>query len=502
MVVKVLRPFQERGVTKIVNVGKGCMLLWVGMGLGKSPIAARVASILACRRIVIAVRDSGIKVWSQEGTNPEIFTGLDWLKYYFHPLPVIVHRMDKYQPSEREDWWNIQTPDTEVHVWVVVYNTLGLDMAQVNREQKRKAKKKQPDKAPRVLRKLLHSRFKADLIICDECKRISNTDTAGYLGVYRLRYDHNVPYILMLSGTPGDRGPQSFFAYWQLIDRKKFSSYWAYVEHFHTIDVNYWGGRLIVEQRQDTLAEWNRLLDRYAYVVDEHDPEIQSERPPLQRDKLYCEMMPDQQNLYNDIRKYMMSLVGDDVIVAQNSMVQFLRLRQALICPQILSPELSVGGAIRQFCDLLEDANAEERHTVIFTPFTRAFGPFTAYLKERGFPNVFHLQGGISANAQQERIDAWRGTKGVMLNSIQYAEAYSLEPATKCYFIGIEYSPDANAQAEKRLQRLTTKVPITANYFTYGTKVDERMVDIIAIKQEYIDLSKPQALRHFLEETL
>jgi hypothetical protein len=43
--------------------------------------------------------------------------------------------------------------------------------------------------------------------------------------------------------------------------------------------------------------------------------------------------------------------------------------------------------------------------------------------------------------------------------------------------------------------RFTTKYPVTINYFTYGSPTDERMTDIIAIKQERINWSLPENIR-------
>lgn len=492
-----LRPFQQRGVEKVINGGHGRMLLWVPMGRGKTPMACKISADLNCRRIVVVCKDSGVPVWTRKTTDPDKLLGRDWLEHFFK-LPVIVHNMNKLSPQARAAEWNLLTNGNEVHVWVVVYNTLAIDCG-VEAKTVRKRKKKLGQ--PFAYRKnLVNFHASWDLLIADECKRMSNKDTAAAASVEQFLYRQQVKYFVPMSGTPGDKGPLSFYTYWRCISRTKFSSYWAYIEHFYTLMVNPFGGQDIVERRLDTMDEWDRVLDKYCYYVS--DAESAEGLPPLTREKVYSEMLPDQESLFNDIRDSMMSISGDDIVIAQNSMVQMLRLRQILICPKILGSNFSVGGAIATICDILDEGSSNDKHTVIFTPFTAAFAPFTEYLASRGYKDVFHLQGGISHEQQMVRIEEFRRTRGIVLCSIMYAEAFSLEPATKAWFIGYEYSPDSNDQAERRLLRLTSKAPITINYLTYGTPIDERMTDIIAIKRERIDWTLPSTIRKLLHDEL
>lgn len=459
-------------------------------------MAAKISADLNCRRIVVICKDSGVPVWTRKTTDLTKLLGRDWLEH-FHKLPVIVHNMDKLSPQAREIEWNLQTPPNEVHVWVCVYNTFALDNGVEARAVKKKKKKLgQPFKSTKNL--ILPNR-RWDLVICDECKRMSNKDSAAAESVEQFLYRQFVPYFIPMSGTPGDKGPISFFPYWKCIDRKKFSSYWAYVEHFYTLMTNPFGGQEIVERRKDTMPEWSRVLDKYCYYVSDEDSS--EGLPPLTREKVYAKMTVDQQKLFEDIQRDMIHIEGEQIVVVENALLKMLRLRQILICPKILG-DFSVGGAIETVCDILEEGTPDDQHTVIFTPFTAAFGPFTEYLARRGYSNVFHLQGGISHIQQMERIGEFRRTRGIVLCSIMYAEAFSLEPATKAWFIGYEYSPDANDQAERRLLRMTTTKPITCNYLTYGTPIDERMTDIIAIKRERIDLTLPHNIQKLFAGTL
>lgn len=491
MTGRILRPFQELGVDKgMARVGR--VGFFVDMGLGKTPMASKVSGNLNWRRIVVACKDSGILVWKTIGKA--------WLEE-FTGLPVKLHIMDQ-APWAREIDWALQTPDNEVHVWLVVYNTFAIDMGCRSLTVKRKSKKVGKTLPP--LQKIIKSRQGWDGIICDECQKINNKDSAMFLGIYYFTREHSrfgkEMGFLPLSGTPGDKGPRSFWSYLRIMDPKLFRSYWAYIEHFHIIDKdNSLLGPQILDQRLDTKPEWDRVMAKYFYVVREED--VKGERPPIERFPKTVAMTPQQSEMYKAILKDMWYVTpgADYGLLAENSFVQLMRLRQILVCPKILGNQFDCGGAIQDFCDELEDASEKDRHTVIFTPFKAAFEHFTTYLNSRGFPNVFWLHGGISANQQGQRIQAYRDTKGITLCTIDYAEAFSLEPANKAWFIGSSWSPDPNRQAEKRLLRLTSTDPVLIWYYTYGTPTDYQVVNRVCIKQENIDMSLPSNLAELLK---
>lgn len=486
-----LKGFQERIVEKAINQGKGRILLWVPMGRGKTPISCSIASRLSCRRIVVLCKDSGVPVWTRKTTDPEKLLGRDWLEK-FSGLKVVVHNLDGLNQYERKAQWELQTSKDEIHVWVCVYNTFAKDMGCTSEDVKRKAKKQGIQETPPP--RLIPFRGRWDLLICDECKRISNRRSAAAIAVDKFLYGNAIPYYLPMSGTPGDKGPSSFFAYFKGINKKVFSSYWGFVEHFYTTAPGPFGELEIIERRNDTLAEWERVLNKYCcYVSDEESSEG---LPPISREKVYARMDDEQAAMFKDMQKHMVYAGANDIVVAQNPMVRLLRLRQILVCPQILGSSFPVGGAIRTVADIMEESN--DTHQTIFTPFLDAFRPFTDYLTNRGIGPIYHLHGGIKPDEQFRRLDAYRKTGGIALCTVKYAEAFSLEPAAKAWFVGYEYTPDENDQAERRLLRITTTYPIWCGYLTYGTPVDERMTDIVAIKRERIDWSKPDIVEKLL----
>jgi len=475
-----LKPLQEQGAQFLARsspkskAGRRC--LFADMGTGKTPMASRTARLLVARRILVLCKDSGIPVWTRDGKA--------WLEQFFE-TQVHVHEMTD-EPWNRELEWNKSTPGDEIHVYVCVYNTFASDMGVKTKIYGKKGKQHLHNVNSSGCK--LKRSVKFDLIILDECKRLSNRKTAAFLAVNRFLRDNGAAYILPMSGTPG-HWPPDYWTYFNLIDRKKFSSYWAFVEHFMVCDDGPFGVE-VLEQRADTKEEWDRLMNEYCYIIPPG-----AMKPPVQRQLVYYELESDQQKLYQDIQKEMFSALDDSVVFAQNSMVQFLRLRQILICPKILGEGFGYGGAIKNLVEVFREY-PDEAHTVIFTPHVKAFPHFIEYLDENGFSNVWTLSGGITPTQQQDRIKAYRESKGIIICSVKYAEAFSLEPARKSWFIGYDEDPDVNRQAEGRLSRLTSaESDVCANYMTANTENDIRMNEIICIKQERINFSIPENVK-------
>lgn len=136
---------------------------------------------------------------------------------------------------------------------------------------------------------------------------------------------------------------------------------------------------------------------------------------------------------------------------------------------------------------LTESDDPDDQHTVIFTPFKGAIPHFEKALREAGFPHIEKLHGGVDPDELDLRRKRFQFHKGIMLCTILYATAFSLEPATTCYFMDREYNGDDNAQAEDRLLPQEGVNPILSNYYTYEDTQDEGIFDWINAKYGIVD---------------
>ena len=478
-----LLPFQDRETTPLMVKKRGGFC-W-DPGLGKTGGVCSIGARKRLKRWIVLCPDNAVSVWSKYSLDPERPNALDWIKNYWPEAKIKVDVLIGVEPWRRDQVWK-STPlgQDEVHIIVCTVDTFIRDWGETV-------------KVPGKKKKMVQLKPKKDfwipnIMILDEAKRIRNPDSISFRVIDKFLSYYNVKYFYPMTGTPG-HVPKHFWSMLHLIDRKKFPSYWQFVMQFHETVDGFFGKEILGPRN---LEIWHKVLARYFSVVKETDEGIAEQRPPMTRQLLPITMDEDQKQLYTDIVNEMMHYVpqDDNLIIAQNEFVVDIRLRQALVCPQILSPSLGVGAAIKDFA---ENNDPEDGPYVIFAPYTAAFDPFTVYLKSKGF-RVQTLQGSIGTDERDNRIRLWRQERGVCICSILYAQAFSLEPATRCYFIGYDWDPDNNRQAEKRLHRLTSPLPVTAYYYTFRSTFDEKLCAIVNIKQVNVNNTMPGNLRKMI----
>ena len=426
-------------------------LLLFRMGTGKTVVGTKFIYDSMAKSVIILAPKNAYRVW--EDHIKEWFAGLDKQNGETIPTSYSIHMWRKRQqdPTKRRQMMN--TVDS-VHVNIYIMTPSAL------------------------MRDFEHIKVKYDMIIIDEFKKVSSRKGKVFpiLKAICKQAKHFVP----MTGTPG-RMPPDFWTMLHLKDPQYFSSYWKFVSTFCYTQKGPYGEIEVLGIRNKDA--WYRLLNQHASFLTKED----LGKLPTKRQLLHVDMDEDQSRIYDQLDKEMMAISNDELIIAQTAMTKCLRLRQLLVCPKILDPKLSIGAAFADFTETIKDGNA---HTVCFTPFTAAIPHFRDYLHAQGFANVFTLQGGIDPDEVPSRIAKWRETKGVMLCSIMYATSFSLQPASESYFVGYEWNPEDNAQAEERLDRgLETLYPINHYYYAYDNTYDEEQCDIVNIKQCQVDMT-------------
>lgn len=293
-----------------------------------------------------------------------------------------------------------------------------------------------------------------------------------------------------LSGTmAGAKGPLDFWALLNIIDARKFTSYWRYADHFAEFVATPYGQEYLGPRN---LAEFHRLLDQYARRRFRKD--VATQMPVVQRGLLQVEATAEQKELIYEIDQQGFVWTPGDrgLILATNGLTQTLRKRQILTCPKILHPNYGVGAAFADLVERLQDPEmsptVDDQHVVIFSAFKEALPHFEEYLRAHGFEHVWQIYGGLEPEDLADRIEQFVKNKGIMLCSTKYAQAFSLASSKLCYHIGPEWDPNDNKQAEDRLVGQSGYGVVDSLY--YGHKdLDFELVEAINIKNRYITLT-------------
>lgn len=446
-----LKPEQIPGFTKMVSRKRH--FLCFKMGLGKTVVTTRALYEVRqnVRTVLIVCPKNAIRVW--EDHLNEWIAGLD-SKFGEDTWYSIFRFKGKHNNAQkRREIFSRFDPQSHLNVYITTYDSFIRDIDIIGKR-------------------------KYDCIIADEAKRIRNRKSKAYLNLKPLVA--RCEYFWPLTGTPG-KSPADFFTIFNLFDPDYYSSYWKFVGAFcHTIKNQFGQMEIIAFKNQD---EWVRTLANKCSFLTKTDVGHRE----TQRQLLYVDLDEDQERIYKELEENDIAIGPENLIVAQTAMTKVLRFRQAMVCPKILDPNLSIGSAFADYVETIE--NDTDPHTVVFTPFTSAMPHFVEYLKQHKFNNVYLLYGGLDPDEMQRRITEWRKTRGQIICSILYATAFSLEPATEAFFIGYEWDPEDNAQAEDRLNRLTTKHQVNAYYYAYNGTYTQQHLQILTTKQRMMQMT-------------
>jgi hypothetical protein len=423
--------------------------LFYRMGLGKTPTTVKSLHVVKKPRVLILCPKNAIRVW--EDHIKEWFAGLDAKEGITTPFSIWRWRKRQNDPDGRKALWKNFTPGA-TNIYIMT--------------------------GAAFLRDLEHLFPFYDVIIWDECKNGRSRKSKIFEALKP--YCRQNPYFWPMTGTPGWL-PQHTWTLFHLADHRYYSSYWKFAGAFCHVMTNEWGAKEILGIRNE--AQWQRTLHSKASVVK------QSGQDRARRQLLHIDMDEEQSKIYQQLANEMMAEHEGQIIFSQNTLHRTLQYRQLLVCPKILNSAWGYGAAIS---DLAETLSERDPQIVIFTPFREAIPHFRTFLGQNGYPNTFELTGGLDPDELVRRIEEWRRVRGQMLVTISSATAYSLEPSTAAFFIGYEFDPEMNLQAEYRLQRKTTKYDTNSYYYSHNDTYDEEVTDIVCIKhQNYEATFKP-----------
>lgn len=471
--IEPLRVFQAEDLPWFLKVKRSMILYEPRMGK-----TVEVCHILAsddeCEVILIACSKNALGVW------------MDHLESWFKVLApnktidirVVRGKGGTAAASRQEIYKRLRTAD--VTIYLTTFNALINDWP--------------------FLESFKSLRF--DTLIGDEVHtKLKNRKTKS-AEIFR-KITKSVKRFHPLSGTlAGKWGPADFWALLNMISPHEFSSYWAFVNTFCHVVEGPFGMEIIGVKN---VHNWHLLLARYARIRDRATHA--SQMPKVERSLLWVDMLPGQRKLYEAMDKTMVTFTDSSkLIVAANSLEQFMVKRQLLTCPAIIDPKLGVGGAMEDLLDKMQEAKelGDEAgyHIAIFTAFRSALPHFESILQANGF-SVQLLYGGLEPEDLALRIAKFRESKGVIICTTKFAQAFSLVPATQCFHIGYEHDPNENKQAEDRLVPQSGPNNINSWYYSYRETDDIFMAERTIIKHEIIQVTstRPEGMEYYHANT-
>lgn len=326
---------------------------------------------------------------------------------------------------------------------------------------------------PAQIQEVLNLQNSWDLIIVDEAHLagILNHKTKTYKVLEKAERES----LILLCGTPIRRNPADLYGPLHLLNPKKFSSYYAFINKYCLLLDNGFGKEILPKPKNP--MELRRMLDYY--VIRRKKEDVLHDLPEKIRSVIPIEMTPKQAKAYKEMAEEMMLVESsNEMIFAASAMNVSLRLRQILVCPKMLGVDDYGTGIISLAEDLIPQDFEDKRSVIICTPFRKAIPYVKEYILQK-IPDaaIFEIHGDIKETAAEvaARFQAHESHKKILIYTIKSGASFTATDASMVYFLGAEWSNVDNFQAEDRCYRIGQTRGVDVKYFCYNNTVDDEV---------------------------
>ena len=312
-------------------------------------------------------------------------------------------------------------------------------------------------------------------VVVDEAHIIRGRNTIAVKNLRKVKSSS----FFWVTGSPLVNSPADLWVPLNIIDREQFGSYWKWVfENCIVVNEGFGNKVLGVANKQKT----REVLRPYYYAVLKS--EVQDQLPPKNRYAIVADLTPSQRKLYGQMEAEMIGyLSGGELLLSPNVLSVGTRLRQLLISPELL-PGWN-GPAESSALSLLHDRVQEDfdngDNVVVFTPFAEAIPIIARHIPSC---NTFTFQGGLS---QAREFQAADGPKA-LIGTIRAAASFDAYAANVAYFMGFDWTPAFNEQAEDRIHRIGQTKSVDIRYVVCRDTISERIVEVLNEKKSWQDI--------------
>jgi hypothetical protein len=314
--------------------------------------------------------------------------------------------------------------------------------------------------------------IETDVLVCEELHKLRKREAARTQAVMRVEAEN----LVGMSATWASRGPQDLWPIMSMIDRQRWASYWKWINTWCLVDGGDYGQEIYGIKNPEGLREY--MLPHYR---SRQWSEVRSQwgEDPVRRQPIFVQPSKAQRKLLDGLEKDLMAMLSNgDLLVTPSKLASVMRQRQILVCPRLVDPSSKdLGSGMEYVLDAVED----DPHTVIFVAFASVIPILEEELRSRGHEHIVLFKGGLKAAEINAREALFKKTRGIAIVSIPFAESFSLDTTHTAYFLGFEWDPNLNIQAEGRLRRLDSLLeePVLVRYLLNEGTIEEHQKEVV-----------------------
>ena len=286
-----------------------------------------------------------------------------------------------------------------------------------------------------------------DIIIVDESVLVKNRKA---IRTQRIKaVCHDAKYVWLLSGSPTTKFYDDMWSQLNILDSKRFSSYWKFAEQYCVLEKNPWGTAIINNVPNADLLLKKNISD--IYYARTQDQVINL--PPWLFDNIEISMSNTQYKLYDEMEKtFKAMLPSGDEVIAPVILTQLLRLIQ------FASNPILVGGNddSTKWDSVEELLEFEKLPAIIWTSFKA-----TAHAMESRLGKKFRvatLTGDTKDEDRQQIVDAYQhGSLDIIIAHPAVGKfGFTLTACRTAIYLERSYNSDDYYQSLHRIRRIGT----------------------------------------------
>jgi SNF2 family DNA or RNA helicase len=336
-----------------------------------------------------------------------------------------------------------------------------------------------------------------EVMIADEAHRLKNPE--GKRAKAAIRLADKTKYRYALTGTPILNSAMDVFNVFRFLDKGQTfgTNFWKFRAQWFEDDNAGWSGKKgyfpKYSPRPETYAEFNKLIYRKALTVKKSEC---LDLPPFVRKKVYVELSPEQDKLYQEMKRdylaWIQAMSGErKAVVAQMAVTKALRLQQ-IVTGYAKTEDGSVhkikeNPRLEALRELLEDLHGEHK-IIVWSVFHENYTDIATVCKALGL-DFAELHGKISSRERDTNIDRFchdpkcrvlignQSAGGIGINLVQsdiaiyFSKNFSLEHDLQ--------SEGRNYRGGSEAHSSVTRIDIVAT-----NTIDELIAEALASKQD------------------
>ena len=328
-----------------------------------------------------------------------------------------------------------------------------------------------------------------DIVVADESQRIKSVSAQQSKGLHLL--GANVPYRMILTGTPVTGSPLDFFSQYKFLDRRVFGDSFALFRNRYAItETKSFGGNkfqaVIGFQNKDELV---RKAHSIAYRVTKEEA---LDLPEQVDQKLFCTLEPEANTYYQEmLRNQITEIENAGEVVAQNVLTKLLRLQQmtgGFVTQDDGTIQQVSKAKMNLLSETLDDLLFADKKVVIFARFIPEITAICRQLdKLIGADAYRFIVGEIPTAERGIAVKEFQNDPKIKVFIAQIQTAglgITLTAADTDIFYSSDFSYANHDQCKARLHRIGQKNNVTHIHLLARGTIDEKVYDVLQNKKD------------------